>query len=101
MYNEDEVKPYYVNGARVDLVSATPLLCQYCSSLSRDQYTIYAPDWYCEEKKTSVNVISVRVVIYMPTACPILEPIEVGSDVFISNFAPFHPHISASDIKLR
>lgn len=74
MYNELEMPPYVVNSARVDLLSAIPLLCQYCQSFSSDQYTVYAPEWYLE-----TNALNrVRVVILMPLPCPIKEPVQVG-----------------------
>jgi hypothetical protein len=80
MYNEDEVEPYYVNGpnsAQVNMTSAVSLLCRYCSSLSCDQYTTYAPEWYIEEQN---NILGnkVRVVIRLPIVCPITEPIMVS-----------------------
>jgi hypothetical protein len=80
MYNEDEVEPYYVNGpnsAQVNMTSAVSLLCRYCSSLSCDQYTTYAPEWYIDEQN---NILGnkVRVVIRLPIVCPITEPIMVS-----------------------
>nr|CAH7736058.1 unnamed protein product [Callosobruchus chinensis] len=71
MYAEDELPPYYVNGpgsSQINMQNAISLLCQYYSSLSSDMYTVYAPEWYCEE--TSAGF---RVVIYLPTACPVLD----------------------------
>ncbi|KAJ3665477.1 hypothetical protein Zmor_000970 [Zophobas morio] len=74
MYNEDEFPPYYVNGpnsAQVNMTSAISLLCRYCTSLSNDQYTIYAPEWYLEK-----NELGIRVVILLPIVCPIIESIK-------------------------
>lgn len=76
MYNEDEFPPYYVNGpnsAQVNMTSAISLLCRYCTSLSNDQYTIYAPEWYLEK-----NELGIRVVILLPIVCPIIESIKVS-----------------------
>ncbi|KAL1509005.1 hypothetical protein ABEB36_003814 [Hypothenemus hampei] len=74
MYNEDPIPPYYVDGknsARVDLVSAISLLCQYCNSLPCDKYTDLAPELYKEERENA----DIRVIILMPTICPLTEPI--------------------------
>lgn len=82
MYNEDELPPYYVDGpgsAQVTMLSAIPLLCQYCASLPSDVYTAYAPEWYVDEKEDMSFEDSklFRVVILLPTICPIVDVIEV------------------------
>ncbi|KAG5887607.1 hypothetical protein JTB14_002616 [Gonioctena quinquepunctata] len=81
MYNENEIRPYYVDGpesAQVNMQSAIPLLCQYCSSLPSDMYTLHAPEWYlksnCESGEPDEKRFS--IVIILPTICPILEAIE-------------------------
>ncbi|KAG5868387.1 hypothetical protein JTB14_013589 [Gonioctena quinquepunctata] len=83
MYNENEICPYYVDGpesAQVNMQSAIPLLCQYCSSLPSDMYTLHAPEWYlksnCESGEPDEKRFS--IVIILPTICPILEAIEVS-----------------------
>lgn len=80
MYNELEFPPYVVNEARVDLLSAIALLCQYCQSFNSDKYTVYAPEWYFE--KNSLHMV--RIAILMPLPCPIREPIMVSSCSFFS-----------------
>lgn len=82
MYNEDELPPYYVDGpgsAQVNMLSAIPLLCQYCASLPSDIYTLYTPEWYIEEKLEGGLLSNklCRVVIMLPTICPIVDLIEV------------------------
>lgn len=79
MYNELEYPPYVVNSARVDLLSAVTLLCQYCQSFSCDKYTTYSPEWYIEKDIFKKQ----RVVILMPLPCPIKEPIMVIYVVFL------------------
>ncbi|KAJ8969648.1 hypothetical protein NQ314_001650 [Rhamnusium bicolor] len=78
MYNEDELPPYYVNGpgsAQVNMRSAIPLLCQYCTSLPSDVYTVYTPEWYIKDKEVGLETLHC-VVILLPTICPIRDMIE-------------------------
>ncbi|XP_044259487.1 endoribonuclease Dicer [Tribolium madens] len=75
MYNEDKLEPYYVNGpnsAQVNMASSVALLCRYCDNLASDKYTTYAPEWYFEKDSNSSKL---RVFIFLPTVCPIIEPI--------------------------
>lgn len=75
MFNENEIEPYFVNGkdsAKVDMVSAISLLCQYCNSLSSSSYTVFAPEWYL---KTAEN--RQCVIIYLPLTSGITNPIKV------------------------
>ncbi|XP_023029780.1 dicer-2 [Leptinotarsa decemlineata] len=79
MYQEDELPPYYVNGpgsAQVNMLSAIPLLCQYCSCLPSDIYTEYAPDWYIKTSSDHTETKMYSVVIMLPTICPIVDVIE-------------------------
>nr|CAI5861281.1 unnamed protein product [Callosobruchus analis] len=72
MYHEDELPPYYVNGpgsAQINTHNSISLLCNYYSSIPSDIYTVYAPEWYSEERSDGCF----RVVIYLPTACPVLD----------------------------
>lgn len=78
MYKEDLLAPYYVDGpdsAHVDMVSAVSLLCRYCVTLSSDLYTLYQPIFYMKK----INATNPKYVVYieLPTACPILEPVQV------------------------
>ncbi|XP_066254152.1 endoribonuclease Dcr-2 [Euwallacea similis] len=79
MYQEDKIPPYYANGpgsAKVDMVSAISLLSQYCNSLPCDKYTVMAPEWYSERKfPIGDKETPMRVVIVLPTMCPITDPI--------------------------
>lgn len=78
MYNEDQLPPYYVDGpnsAKVDMVSAVSLLCSYCNSLPCDRYTDLTPAIYSEVKFLADRTKLVRVVIVLPTICPLTEPI--------------------------
>ncbi|KAF7283787.1 hypothetical protein GWI33_022827 [Rhynchophorus ferrugineus] len=82
MYHEDPLPPYYVNGpnsAKVDMTSAISLLCTYCNSLSQD--VELAPELYLEFNNNSFEK-KVRVVIDLPTICPLTESI-IGP--FMSN----------------
>ncbi|CAH1963375.1 unnamed protein product [Acanthoscelides obtectus] len=72
MYDEDELPPYYVNGpgsAQINMQNAIALLCHYYASLPSDEYTTYAPEWFSEERSDG----SFRVVIHLPTVCPVLD----------------------------
>lgn len=74
MFNEAQLEPYFVNGkdsAKVDMISAVSLLCQYCSSLSSDIYTVCAPEWYLKRDKGK------QCVIYLPLSSGITDPVEV------------------------
>lgn len=78
MYNEDKLEPYYVNGpnsAQVNMNSSISLLCRYCQSFHGDHYLFYSPQWYLENNPDNNEV---RVVIFLPTLSPILEPIIVS-----------------------
>lgn len=75
MFNEDELEPYYTNGknsAKIDMVSAISLLCQYCNSLGNNSYTVFAPEWYLKDCG-----VKPRAVIYLPIVSGIVDPIEV------------------------
>lgn len=77
MYNEDEIPPYYTNGAnsaKITMLSAIALLCHYCNCIPCDVYTSYQPEWYVEQ---SENTKDQRVVIVLPIKCPIKEYIYV------------------------
>lgn len=81
MYHEDPLPPYYVDGpnsAYVDMNGSISLLCHYCSTLQSDIYTTYAPEWYIEKKKTSLEML-VRVVILLPVVSPLRDIIEVST----------------------
>lgn len=81
MYTEDTLPPYYVAGpdsAFVDIQTAIPLLCQYCSSIPSDIYTTYAPEWYIETKTDILGVKSQSVVILLPVVCPLRDIIQVS-----------------------
>ncbi|KRT83525.1 helicase [Oryctes borbonicus] len=74
LYNEDPLRPYYVNGpgsAHVTMTAAVSLLSSYCNSLEGDVYTTYAPNWYAEKKDKALSV-----VIELPIVCPYIDPIQ-------------------------
>lgn len=78
MYHEDPIPPYYTNGpnsAKVDMTSAISLLCSYCQSLSKN--IELAPELYseCDESSTEKRI---RVIIDLPTVCPLNESITVS-----------------------
>ncbi|CAG9768668.1 unnamed protein product [Ceutorhynchus assimilis] len=77
MYNEDEFPPYYAKGpnsAKVDMISAISLLCQYCSSLPCDKYTSLAPALYYKRKKVGLDQL-ISVTIVLPTISLLRDPI--------------------------
>lgn len=77
IYQEEEVPPYFVDGpnsACVNMLTSVSLLCRYCQTLNSDLYTVHQPKWYMEKRKINGKC---KVVIELPTICPILEPIEV------------------------
>ncbi|XP_050314250.1 endoribonuclease Dicer isoform X2 [Anthonomus grandis grandis] len=83
MYNEDEIKPYYVNGlnsAKVDMISAISLLSQYCNSLSCDKFTCLSPEYFLIDRRG--QKFAYQVEVRLPVKCPLIESIigpEMGS----------------------
>ncbi|XP_031333092.1 endoribonuclease Dicer-like [Photinus pyralis] len=73
---DDLIPPYYVDGpdsSKIDLLTAIPLLCFYCSCLPADKYTTYVPGWFIE---ICPETRRYRVTIELPPVSGILQLIQ-------------------------